>query len=100
MQRDSTNGARPHGTGSLLRHRHRSGAESWYGKWRADGRQVMRVLGPARHVDGTPGLTRAEAEMALLTAIVADKTAPPAGALATHIDVAEAGRRYIANREL
>ena len=97
MQRDSTNGARPHGTGSLLRHRHRSGAETWYGKWRSNGRQVMRALGPARHVDGSPGLTAREAEAALLAAITASKAAEPLGGA---IDVAEAGRRYITNREL
>src|SRR5436190_15355454 len=99
MQRDSTNGARPYGTGSLLRHRHRSGAETWYGKWRANGRQVMRALGPARHVDGTAGLSSGEAEAELLRAIIADKTTPAAAVAAT-IDIAEAGRRYIANREL
>src|SRR5205807_2312986 len=97
MQHDSTNGARPHGTGSLLRHRHRSGAETWYGKWRTGGRQVMRVLGPARHVDGSPGLTAAEAEQALRAAIEATKMVRPAS---DAIDLAEAGRRYITNREL
>src|SRR4051812_2273883 len=97
MQRDSTNGARPHGTGSLLKHRHRSGAEMWYGKWRSNGRQVMRVLGPARHDDGSAGLSATEAEAALRAAIAATERVPPAG---TRIDVAEAGRRYIANREL
>src|SRR5436190_20383171 len=77
MQRDSTNGARPHGTGSLLRHRHRSGAETWYGKWRTNGRQVMRVLGPARHADGSPGLTATEAEAALYAATAATKMVQP-----------------------
>src|SRR4051812_16824069 len=97
MQRDSTNGARPHGTGSLSRRRHRSGAETWYGKWRTNGRQVMRALGPATHVDGSPGLTAEHAEAALLAAIVGSKTTSvPSDA----IDVEEAGRRYIANREM
>src|SRR4051812_22514225 len=97
MQRDSTNGARPHGTGSLLRHRHRSGAETWYGKWRTNGRQVMRALGPARHVDGSAGLTAEQAGAALLAAIVGSKTTTVSSDV---IDVAEAGRRYIANREM
>ena len=97
MQRDSTNGVRPHGTGSLLRHRHRSGAETWYGKWRTNGRQVMRALGPAQHVDGSAGLTVEQAEEALLEAIDVSKT--ESRQLAA-IDVAEAGRRYIANREI
>jgi integrase len=97
MQRDSTNGGRPHGTGSLLRHRHRSGAETWYGKWHTNGRQVMRALGPARHVDGSAGLTAEQAEAVLLAAIVGAKTATASSDV---IDVAEAGRRYIANREM
>src|SRR5436189_5628878 len=97
MQRDSTNGARPHGTGSLLRHRHHSGAETGYGKWRTNGRQVMRALGPARHVDGSEGLTAEEAEAALLAAIAASKTTKPRLDV---IDFAEAGRRYIVNREM
>ena len=96
MRRDSTNGARPHGTGSLLRHRHRSGAETWYGKWRVSGRQVMRALGPATHVDGSAGLTTAEAEAELLSAIAASQTTRPQ---VDAIDVAEAGWRYIVNRE-
>src|SRR3954453_3504839 len=97
MQRDSTNGSPPYGTGSLLRHRHRSGAETWYGKWRANGRQVMRVLGPAQHLDGSPGLSVEEAEAALLAAITADTEVQPA---AGGIDIGEAGSRYIANREM
>src|SRR6185437_5261765 len=96
MQRDSTNGARLSGTGSLLKHRHRSGAETWYGKWRTDGRQVMRALGPARHVDGSEGLTVEQAEAALLAQIVGSRNK----GVPDVIDVAEAGRRYIANREM
>jgi integrase len=97
MQRDSTNGTRPDGTGSLLRHRHRSGAETWYGKWRIDGRQVMRVLGPARYVDGSAGLTAMEAEATLRAAIEATKMVQPASDV---VNLADAGRRYITNREL
>src|SRR5436305_15337218 len=99
MQRDST-GVRPNGTGSLLKRRHRSGAETWYGKWRADGRQIMRALGPARHVDGRPGLSAVQAEAALLNAIAASNSQQPAQPLRDAIDVGEAGRRYIVNREL
>ena len=95
MHRDSTH-ARPRGTGSLLRHRHRSGAESWYGKWWADGRQVMRVLGPVRQDASTDGLTRREAEAALRHAITATQEARSEP---VRVDVAEAGRRYLANRQ-
>src|SRR5579864_1623253 len=96
MQRESTH-ARPPGTGSLLRHRHRSGAETWYGKWRADGRQVMRSLGPAVHSDGSQGLSSAEAEAALAAAI---RTTNGVEGTSESIGIEEAGRRYIANREL
>jgi integrase len=96
MQRDSID-ARPRGTGSLLRHRHRTGAETWYGKWRANGHQVMRALGPALDVDGMAGLTREQAEAALRDAIVASGASLH---FDEAIDVAEAGRRYITNREM
>src|ERR671926_1516947 len=97
MARNQAVAARPPGTGSLLKHRHGSGAESWYGKWRVDGRQVMRVLGPVRNGSRT-GLSREQAEAALRAAIAGDSSA------LTHdsdlVDIAEAGTRYIANREL
>jgi integrase len=96
MQRDSID-ARPRGTGSLLRHRHRTGAETWYGKWRTNGHQVMRALGPALDVDGMAGLTREQAEAALRDAIVASGASLH---FDEAIDVAEAGRRYITNREM
>jgi signal transduction histidine kinase len=56
---------RPHGTGSLLVRSDRLGRETWYGKWRAGSRQVMRALGPRREPGGTVGLTRREAEAEL-----------------------------------
>jgi integrase len=96
MQIDLTQ-SRPRGTGSLLRRRHSSGGESWYGKWRAEGRQVMRALDPVRQPGSRSGLTPKQAEAALGAAIAAPNTAlSKQGA----VDIAEAGRRYIANREL
>ncbi len=95
MHRDSIQ-PRPRGTGSLLRHTHKSGCESWYGKWWADGRQVMRCLGPVRPPRSRQGLTRSQAEAALRQAIEA---AAPAAGSSDRIDLAEAGRRYLANRE-
>ena len=96
MQIDSTQ-SRPRGTGSLLRRRQSSGGESWYGKWRAEGRQVMRVLGPVRQPGSRTGLTPKQAEAALGAAIAAPRTQSPKQ---DTVDIAEAGRRYIANREL
>ena len=95
MHRDSIQ-PRPRGTGSLLRHTHKSGCESWYGKWWADGRQVMRCLGPVRPPRSRQGLTRSQAEAALRQAIEASRTSRR---LSERIDLAEAGRRYLANRE-
>jgi integrase len=87
---------RPRGTGSLLRYRHRSGKETWYGKWRVDGRQVMRVLGPVRAPGTSDGLTEHQAEAALHLAM---RARSPHAANTAAIDVAEAGRRYLVNRE-
>jgi integrase len=96
MQIDLTQ-SRPRGTGSLLRRRQSSGGESWYGKWRAEGRQVMRVLGPVRQPGSRNGLTERQAEAALKVAIARPTAEPPKQDAP---DIAEAGRRYIANREL
>src|SRR3954451_7981513 len=95
MQRDSIQ-PRPRGTGSLLRHTHRDGSESWYGKWWSDGRQVTRCFGPVRPPRSREGLTRTQAEAALRQAIEASRTACR---LTERLDLAEAGRRYLANRE-
>ena len=56
----------------------------------------MRVLGPVRQDGSTDGLTRAQAEAALRHALTATQEVGPKPA---RIDVAEAGRRYLANRE-
>ena len=52
---------RPRGTGSLLVHDRADVATTWYGSWRAGGRQIVRKLGPR-----TPaGLSQDEAEAEL-----------------------------------
>lgn len=38
---------RSYGTGSLYVRADAAGRESWYGRWRDDGRQVMRAVGPS-----------------------------------------------------
>jgi len=65
---------RPRGTGSLLLHTDASGSSSWYGKWRVDGRQVMRKLGEARKPGTRQGLTRGQAETVLASARTASVT--------------------------
>src|SRR5215217_7907476 len=94
MHSDSTQ-PRPRGTGSLLRHAHRSGAETWYGKWWTNGGQVMRRLGTVRGTTRN-GLTRSQAEAALRRSIESSQTA---GLRSERLHLAEAGRRYIENRE-
>jgi integrase len=89
--------ARPRGSGALIKHRHRSGAESWYGKWWVGGRQVMRVLGPVRAPGSRIGLTTRQAEAALRTAMDGHVVSPQREEV---VDIAEAGRRYLANREM
>ena len=100
MQSDSTQ-PRPRGTGSLLRHADRAGGESWYGKWRTDGRQVMRKLGPVRDPRSRTGLTRLQAEAALRQQIEQTRSLRrrPGAQGATTLTVGEAGRRYIAHKE-
>lgn len=57
---------RGYGTGSLFVRTDSEGHETWYGKWRVDGRQVMRKVGRKRSTgrDAT-GLTRRAAEAKL-----------------------------------
>jgi integrase len=95
MHRDSTQ-RRPRGTGSLLRHAHRSGGETWYGKWWTNGAQVMRRLGEVRANGTRDGLTRSQAEAALRRAIEDSQTIRP---VSKRLYLAEAGRRYLENRE-
>ncbi len=90
MHRDS-NRPRPRGSGSLLLHIHAAGGKSWYGKWRVEGRQVMRKLGEAREPGSRKGLTRGQAEALLDKARAASSAAP---ASPDGIDMAEAGRSF------
>lgn len=96
MQGDS-NRPRPRGTGSLLRRRQSDGSESWYGKWRADGRQVMRLLGSVQATGVIGGLTRAEAEAALRRAMV-DPPAVDGRATNDGFTVATAGTRHLEHK--
>jgi integrase len=51
---------RPHGTGSVTQR-----GDSWYGRWRVNGRQVQRKLGPVRPAGTRLGLTKSQAEAKL-----------------------------------
>lgn len=79
---------RSHGTGSLFEHN-----AAWYGKWRVDGRQIKRRIGPKRQPGTREGLTRSQAE-ARLRRIIEDTAATPA--VVERITVQQAGDRLLA----
>jgi integrase len=83
-------GRRAHGSGGLLV---KGGA--YFGKWRVDGRQVMRRLGPVRLPGTNEGLTKTQAEARLRSAM-ADMTAPPA---TERLTVQEAAQRLLDHLE-
>lgn len=78
---------RGYGSGSLFVYR-----DSWYGQWRAGGRQVKRKLGPRRQPGGRDGLTRPQAERELRRRIEAETHVTTVGDRRT---VGEAGQRLI-----
>lgn len=79
---------RTYGTGSLVE---RDG--DWYGKWRIDGRQVSRKLGPVRGRRGaSDGLTRSQAEAKLREKIAEVR---PEDVQARSLVVGSSGRRTI-----
>jgi integrase len=88
-QRNAT-GRRSHGSGGLLI---KGGA--YYGKWRVDGRQVMRRLGPTRQAGTREGLTKTEAE-ARLRAVMAETTLPTS---TERLTVQEAAGRLLGHLE-
>lgn len=80
---------RTHGTGSLLV---KNGA--YYGKWRVNGRQVLRKLGPVRPAGTRDGLTKTQAE-AQLRKLMADVAAP----VAERVTVQDAAERLLEHLE-
>lgn len=56
---------RSYGSGSLTTVTDKAGNETWIGKWRDDGRQIKRRIGPKRRNGSTEGLTRKDAEARL-----------------------------------
>ncbi len=84
------NARRSYGTGSLIEQR-----GSYYGKWRVDGRQVMRKIGPVRQSAARDGLTKPQAE-GQLRKLMADVTPPP---VTERITVGEAADRLLEHLE-
>jgi integrase len=56
---------RSYGTGGLFTRTDSGGRESWYGKFRKDGRQVKRKIGAVRKPGASEGFTRTQAEREL-----------------------------------
>ena len=81
---------RAHGSGGLL-----IKGDAYYAKWRVDGRQVMRRIGPVRSSGTREGLTKSQAE-AKLRSLMAEVTAPPA---TERITVEEAAGRLLSHLE-
>jgi len=70
--------ARTPGTGALFVRADSAGREVWYGKWRVDGRQVKRRLGPRKSKTQPHGMTARQAEVALrdaMTTLTAEELA-------------------------
>jgi integrase len=86
---------RSYGTGSLYVHTDAAGRELYYGRWRRDGQQLNRCLGPKRK--GKLGLTLPQAEAELRRLLAEVKPTRSAGGDA--LTMAELGRRYIAELE-
>ncbi|HEX4345259.1 MAG TPA: tyrosine-type recombinase/integrase [Solirubrobacteraceae bacterium] len=67
----TTSARRSYGTGQLYTRTSAAGIESWYGKWRVDGRRVNRLLGARRGPRTPDGMTSKQAEVALRDAMAA-----------------------------
>ena len=81
---------RSYGTGSILV---RGG--SYFGKWRAGKRQIMRKIGPVRQQGSRNGLTRTQAEAQLRRLMQEVRTAP----VFEFLTVEEVGERYLRHVE-
>ncbi len=83
---------RSYGTGSLFIRTDTAGREAWYGKWRQNGRQVKRKVGPKRAAGSSHGLTRRQAEAELRALTAETHAAAPMGESLT---IAELASRYL-----
>lgn len=81
---------RTHGSGGLV-----VKGGTYYGKWRVDGRQVMRRLGPMRSPGTREGLTKVQAEARLRSAM--DETSIPPST--ERLTVQDAAQRLLGHLE-
>jgi integrase len=87
---------RSYGTGSLYVREDGAGRETWYGKWRTNGRQIKRAVGPVRTPGARDGLTRAQAEKKLRDLMAETPAARPT---TERLTLAEVAPRYLAYLE-
>jgi integrase len=87
---------RSYGSGSLFVREDAAGREAWYGKWRANGRQVKRKVGAKRSGGDRDGLTRPQAESELRRLMAEVTTTRPAG---ERLSVGEVAARYLLDLE-
>jgi integrase len=83
---------RSYGTGSLYVRTDSAGRDTWYGHWRAGGRQIKKRIGPKRSDGARDGLTQRQAEVELRR-LISETPAP--GPVGERLSVAEAGDRYL-----
>jgi integrase len=83
---------RSYGTGTLFERTDSAGRVTWYGKWRHNGTQVKRRIGPKRSEGSREGLTRRAAEAELRRLIGEVKPIAP---VAEALTIAEVGRHYM-----
>ncbi len=83
---------RSYGTGALFERADSAGRVSWYGKWRHNGTQVKRKIGPKRTEGSREGLTRraAEAELRRLIGEIKPVVVP-----SERVTFADIGREYV-----
>lgn len=82
---------RSYGTGSLYVRTDSAGRETWYGHWRAHGRQIKRRIGPKRSEGVRDGLTQRQAEAELRRLIAETPSSVTAG---ERLSVSDAAARY------
>jgi integrase len=88
---------RSYGSGALFERADSAGRVSWYGKWRRNGTQVKRRIGPKRTREQQDGLTRRAAEAKLRQLI--REIEPTAVAAEPRMPIGELGEAYIEDLE-
>ena len=89
---------RSYGTGSLYVRTDATGRETWYGQWRANGRQVKRRIGPKR-ADGRQGRPHPHAGRGRAAAAHGRRAGRAPAARASGSTSPRSARRYLVHAE-